>query len=430
MVKKIFDIIPPGYSESEEKKQSFDWADKGLKPRNSRRSDKRYSSLPGIIIFFLVIGLTAVGAAYFLIDAKASVAIWPKQEPIAKGEQISLKEGISQIDFEGKYIPAVLMEKTKTYTEAVSSTGAIGTKPKAAGTIRLYNKFEPPKAFTFVKGTRFISSDGKIFKATGDIKLPEAKYDKSKLAASYVDVQVEAAEGGSDYNIPASDFSVPGLSGTNSYSSIWGKSDKAMEGGSETGTKMVTQEDMDRARKQFADSAFQRAKQDLAEDVPSGSILLDDFLFQEAAGEQTFSAKEKDQRDTLEISGEITSKALIFKEKDINDYADNLIRRGLSTKVVVLGSRKASYERGDVNFSQKTAELNLSVSAKTYTSGTYTSDKQGIKDSLKGQSLDSAQSMLDNSSEVERSDIKITPFWKKDLPADTSKIDVTISFEQ
>jgi len=433
MNKKIFDIIPPGYSEPKEKKQSFDWADKGLKPRvfqkPAERSVQKRSSLPGLIMVFLVLGLAAVGAAYFLIDAKASVIIWPRQESIAKGpEQVSLKDGISQIDFEHKIIPALLIEKTKTYSETVSSTGAVGSKAKAAGTIRLYNEFEPPKAFAFVKGTRFVSGagDGKIFKATGDIKLPAAKYDKGKLVASYVDVQVEAAEGGSDYNIPASNFSIPGLSGTNSYASVWGKSDEAMKGGSETGAKTVTKEDLDRAKKQFADNSFQKAKQDLMAAVPSGSIFIDKFMSQEADGDQTSTAKEKDPRDTFEISGQITSRVLVFKESDINIYADNLISKTLSVKRIVPDSMKAFYDGGDIDFSQKTAELDLSVSAKTYT----LDGEQGIKDSLKGQSLDSARSMLDNRSEIEKSEIKITPFWKKDLPADPSKMEVKISFDE
>ncbi|MFA5747303.1 MAG: hypothetical protein WC926_04515 [Candidatus Paceibacterota bacterium] len=428
MAKKIFDIVPPGYSESKEKRQSLDWGDKELRSAASRKPSGRSSSFPKFIMFFLLICLAGAGAAYFLIDAKASVEIWPKQKSIANGpEQILLKEGAVQVDYERKVIPAILIEKTEKYPETISSTGAVGSKSKASGTITLYNKYDPPKSFDFIKGTRFISSDGKIFKAVGAIKLPEAKYDKGKLVEGSVEVRVEAAEGGSDYNIPASDFSLPGLSGTNSYASVWGKSDKAMAGGSETGAKVVTKEDIEGAKKQFAESAFQKAKQDLAAAVPSGYILIDKFLSQEAKGDQTLSAQEKDARDTFEISGEIYSKALVFKESDINAYADKLASRTLSVNRLVPGSLKASYEGDSIDFSQGTAKLKLSASAMMYA----LDDEQDLKNSLKGQSLDYARSMFDNASEtIEKADINISPFWKKNFPADPSKLEIKVTFEK
>jgi len=72
------------------------------------------------------------------------------------------------------------------------------------------------------------------------------------------------------------------------------------------------------------------------------------------------------KRDIFEISGEIHSKALVFKESDIKVYANNLISRNLSVNKLVPESLKVSYEGISVDFSQGAAKLKLSASAMMY----------------------------------------------------------------
>ena len=102
---------------------------------------------------------------------------------------------------------------------------------KASGTITAFNEYgsEPQ---LLVASTRFLSSNGKIFRTTKDVYIPGANIIDDEIIPSSIDVEVVANYLGAEYNIGQSDFTIPGFKGTVKYAGFYGKSDTAMSGGS------------------------------------------------------------------------------------------------------------------------------------------------------------------------------------------------------
>lgn len=102
---------------------------------------------------------------------------------------------------------------------------------KASGTITAFNEYGSESQL-LIASTRFLSSNGKIFRTTKDIYIPGANIIDDEIIPSSIDVEVMADYWGSEYNIGPSDFTIPGFKGTVKYVSLYGKSDTAMSGGS------------------------------------------------------------------------------------------------------------------------------------------------------------------------------------------------------
>ncbi|MFA5742570.1 MAG: hypothetical protein WCX77_01335 [Candidatus Paceibacterota bacterium] len=430
MVKKIFDIIPPGASFKDEESQQLKFFAKknDLRPQMNKPKEKIPFSSAKLLVPAAVLALL-FGAAYFLIEAEAKIEIWPEASSAKAQDQVLLKAGVDgqQVDLEQKIIPALLVQNTMENKMAFSATGPIENKAKAAGTLRVYNKYEPPAAFTLVKGTRFLSPQEKYFKSLSVINLPAPTYKDGKLVPGFVDILVEADQSGADYNTESSaTFSIPKLVGTNYFYTTWAENLKPLAGGSDTGVKTVTKDDLDKAKNQFLEESFKKAKTALASSVQADYVLLESLLNQEVNGDLVFSAKEKDARDTFEVSGKIASKAFVFKQSDVNAYTVNLLSKvANSSKEIVPGSLKIDPVGKSIDFGQQTAQLVLSVNAKTY----MLDKEQKIKDLLKGQKLDYAASLINNSSGVEKANIILSPFWKNKLPSDTGKIQIKLIFD-
>jgi len=110
---------------------------------------------------------------------------------------------------------------------------------KASGIITAFNEYgsEPQ---LLIASTRFLSSNGKIFRTTKDVYVPGAQLNDDEIIPSSIDVEVMADYLGAEYNISPSDFTIPGFKGTVKYESLYGKSNTAISGGS-----MKTIEDND-----------------------------------------------------------------------------------------------------------------------------------------------------------------------------------------
>ena len=93
-----------------------------------------------------------------------------------------------------------------------------------------------------------MSDSGKLFVALQKIVIPAAKKSGSKITPGSVQINVQAVEGGTDYNIAPSNFSVPGLKGTAYYYSIYATSTAAMTGGYTGKVKKVTDDDIQGAK--------------------------------------------------------------------------------------------------------------------------------------------------------------------------------------
>jgi len=414
MAKKIFDILPPKKEEKlPEKKPPF-----VLKKPNFKISFPKITfpkfSLKKPIFLFLVLILILLFAFSFKFS-KVEIKIWPETELINFKTKLTIDTKIETPDFKTNLLPGKIFEVEKTVSEEFSASGR--ALKKAEGIIRLYNSFTTQPE-NWLADTRFVSSEGKLFKSKDKISVPGAQIKNGKLFPSYVDVPVIAAEGGADYNIGPSKFSIVAFRGTPRYTKYYGESSEPMTGGGEV--PQVKKEDLEMAEKTLAEKAKAEAEVALKEKIPT------EFLFSKEASEtkileKSSSAPVGTETEKFNFQIKVKSTTFAFKNKDINDFAREFILSQIEEgKLPYQESLKIEYSLETFNFETGRALCSLSLSVKIFPE----IDLITLKKRLVGKSLAETKIFLENQSEIVKTEIRFFPFWVKSIPKNLERIEI------
>lgn len=410
MANKIRDILPPEESISfppqKEKPQVEEQEEKKEEPA---REIKVNWSWVFVLLFFIIAALIG-----FKIS-KAEIKIWPETETVFFKTTITLDTEVKTVDFENEIIPGYFFETEETLSETFSSSGQ--TLKKAEGIIRLYNEYTT-KSETWLAGTRFMSSEGRLFKSKDEILVPGAEIKNGKMIASYVDVPVEAAEAGEEYNIGPSHFSIVAYKGTAKYTKYYGESFEIMkEGGS---SFEVTAQDIKKAEESLTDKVKEKGLTALE------SKIRDEFVFLEDVSEteiiEIFSlAKEGDALEEFNCRAKAKVTTIVFKKEDIKNFVKDFIRsRTPPEKLLYENSLDINYTPQVVNLESGKVIVALNFSVKIYPD----IDLQILRKELSEKSLTEAESLLERQSEFINVEVKLWPFWVRSVPEDFNKIEV------
>lgn len=409
MPKKFFDIIPP---------------EKIIAPSAKKEVAVESKKVPPFIkgLIFCLVLLILVGIFGFFFFFKVEIEIWPKTDIFTLEEKVTLDLNAKQVDFEGKVIPAKTFADYKSSSQEFSSSGK--TLKRAEGKIRLYNKYTTAPE-TWRKGTRFISTEGKMFYSKSRIYVPGAKMEEGKLVPSYTDVEVVAAEAGEDYNIPPSKFAVYVYRGTPRYTAYWGESSEPMAGGG--WVSQVTQEDLEKAENILAEELKKESREFLKAALPEGFVLIEETFSQEVI-ESNSSLEPGVEAETFNFQVKVKSQGLGFKESDLEDFAKNCISLNLEEGKKFQDAVDIGYQPAwlvsDIN-SDTNLDLNLKIKVKIYPE----INEAELKKALLGKSLKEARLFLENLAELERVELKSWPFLRKRIPDDMDKVEIKLRLD-
>jgi len=426
MPKKIFDIIPPG--EIEPISGKLDLKKEPPKHKKDRSKLKRIF-LKGLIfcLVFLILILSS-----FYIFSKAEIEIWPETEILNLETTVTIDLGVEQADFEAGIIPGKIFEDQKSISEEFFTSGKMLKEEKARGIIRIYNA-SSTSSRTIVP-SRFVSADGKLFWSVKKIVIPGATYEKGKLVPGEIDVEVQAAEPGEDYNIEPSTFALPALSGSALYTTIYGRSFSPMTGGFKGEVSQLTQEDFDKAENTLAEKLRKESKNFLKAILPTDFILLDEAVSQEI-GESSSSVEVGAEAESFSLQFEISSKGIGFKKPDIEGFAKNFINLNISEDYNAAEPRpakKIQEESLEINYLLESLDiesgkivLNLEIKAKIYSD----IDLTELKKALLGKSLKETEVFLENLEPATKVEIKSWPFLKKRIPENIEKVKIKLNLD-
>lgn len=428
MPKKFFDIIPPHLvSEMETKVKDFMGGKKDKKHEHRSRKGKISPRWKWIFISSGSFLALLIVYLYFSL-ASLDVEIWPKTELVTFEQKVIAQDLLGEIDLENKMIPAQFIEEEKELWQEFTATGSSAKKGTAEGTIRVYNKYNPPKSFSFVAKTRFLSDSGKLFRSVSKISLPAAKLEGGKIVPSWVDVEVIAAGSGESYNIGPAKFSVPGLAGTSSYYAIYGESSEAMAGGYESALKIVTSDDIGSAK----ESLNEKLSDDIEGNLKNRALSLNLELLNNVTAknviESSCSVKAGAEVEKFSCSTKVKVTALVFKEADLRKLAEEyIISQSTDLRTILTGSLTLEYVPETIDLKLGKITLNLVMSAETY----LVIDLQEMSLSFRGNDSNRISDIVYGKIGQELSQIKINfwPFWVKKAPNDQDKIKVRLNFE-
>jgi len=313
MNKRVIDIISPGEKES---KPHFSISQKKKKSRTrSEGSGFQFALGKKGLISGGVLGLLSlVFIVAFFTLSKAEIEIWPEADSLIFKTDITIDKGAALVDFGNSIIPGEVIEKEKILTENFPATGKVGKEGKAEGTITVYNAYSTYSQI-LIATTRFVSTDGKLFRTPVRVTVPGGSYQGGKLAPGEIDIKIVADEAGEEYNIDPSTFSIPGFIGTDRYTKFYARSFDSMTGGFTTEGSQVTQEDLDKAE----NSLVKRVKEEVESSLIGGAEDKADYYFldktiQTEIVEKLSLAQAGEEASNFNYQAKAKSEALLFKK--------------------------------------------------------------------------------------------------------------------
>ncbi len=416
MAKKIFDILPPR-EEGRKEEPPIEEISEKRSPGFKFKFDFNFKGLAGFkgLVLFSLFVLIFLFVFSFRFS-RATVRIWPEMETRSFETEVTVDKKAGHLDIENKVLPGRIFEVEKTISGKFPASGTVFKK--AEGVIRLYNNFTT-KNETWLAGTRFVSSGGKLFRSKNKIFVPGARMVNGRMVPSFVDVPVVADKGGSDYNIGPSKFVIIAFRGTPRYTKYYGESLSSIKGGGEV--SQVRKEDLEKAEDSLTKKAEEEIRKEIESKIPDDFDFLKNNLKISILGKNSL-ARPGTEGKTFDFQIKAKGTTLAFSKKDINAIVKKYIQGEIpKDKKLFEKSLKIKYSLNEP-FSPISGRMALSLylSAEIYPEINLAS----LKKVLAGRPLSETKVLLNSQSDISRTEVQISPFWIKKLPNDIRRIEI------
>ena len=408
---KVFDPSP----QKEKKKR------KKIKISFSSLNRKKFLWGFGMIVFFLII--------LFLFSlSKAEVTYWPETEDVNVTTNLTIDVSIDDINVVDRVIPGFIFEKEKIVIENFIATGKATQEGNAKGMITVYNEYST-KDQILIATTRFISTEGKLFRTPSRVVIPGGHNEGGNFIAGEKTIKVVADETGLEYNIEASTFSIPGFAGTAKYTKFYAKSFQPMVGGFLSGSSLITEEDIENAKDIVTNKAEEDVEQLLSlgfEEEGMEKYISIDKAMSTKIEEESPLAVAGQEADNFNYRAKAVSQALVFKKSDLTDFISQfLLTRIKEGYKIYEDSLEISYVQESINLNTRKIILSLSVSAKAYRE----IDVANLRRLVSGKSLIGSKIIVENQKGVVKAEVDFWPFWVKKSPQSEDKIEVEMKID-
>lgn len=378
-------------------------------------------TLLGVLIIVLIWALLIAPAATLVVGIKTNVNNF--------SEAVSFTTKFEEEDADtGKFY---LEEKKLETIKKVEfeATGQKNIGEKAKGDLVIYTYFKVSGSIQIKSGTKFsldslafvanedatLSWDGKNMDSCGNSSNPIAFINSGCLVSGRI--KVIATEPGSKYNISANN------TGWSTPANVAVYSDKAMSGGTDEIIKVVSKEDIEKAKTELEDSDQVENKEKLFSEVGDNMMIIEasfsqtteDAISNPAVGEKV----EPDVKPTL--TAKTTAKVYVIDETKVKEFIAEKAKLGENQKIYEIKNPFIeNFMKTDGGFSGK-----LKTS---YTTGPNVTENSVIE-TVKGKGLGQAQHDLRDINGIISVTINPSFPWVTSIPNDSNKITVILEIK-
>lgn len=375
--------------------------------------------------------LGGLGLVLLIIGWYAAVYVMPKANVLVRTDSSQITSNITMtasteataVDEERSIVPAVNKELRKTDVTTAGATGQKDKGTKASGEITLSLKDCSVEEVTVPAGTG-VSSNNLTFITQNSATLSSVQIGSDCRNSDFPDfstevVEVTAQNPGDQYNLNAGqDFTVAG------FSSVSGSNEAAMSGGTSRMVKVVTEQDIDNARKRLSDKNKEAAKNELIEQLQKENYLVLEDTFHESSPAVTSSPSAGDEADEVSVTFVAVYRMFGVKEADLIQIVEK------STEHEIDHEQQTILDHGvaDAEFEVRSRDGNRAqVSFTTLVKAGPELDEAAIKQEVAGKKKGEAQALIERRPGIYSVEVKYSPFWVATAPKDLNKI--TVNFE-
>jgi len=372
---------------------------------------------------FLILGgvsaLSLIGVAIYLFLPKAEVHVVPYRSTQNVDLQFEGTTDPSQAD--DRALPVRVVEKEQTLTLTAQATGTSqGSAQKARGTVILSNAFGTDPQ-SLVATTRLETPEGKIFRLAEGVTVP----GMSGGQPGTMEAPVIADQTGTEYNIAATTFTIPGFKGGPKYEKFSARSTKAMAGGSASSggnQTVISKNDLEQVAMTAKEQAKRSYMENVAAELLPGERVLEENIDIVSLGDASLplsgtTASSFEYKNTYRVRGFIFSEEVL--KQRILSQGEELVSGVLFRPVSVV----LSYGEAVPDFEAKTIRL------KTHAVVTSESvlDREKFLAAILGKDEAGIDATLGAFPEIKKIEIVFKPQWfGSSVPAAESRVTVLV----
>ena len=363
------------------------------------RIGRRRSPVRTIVAVIALIAAAAFASTYF---ASAKVTVSAKRVSSSSELQLALENGTDY-----SVISTAIIER-----ETVAATEEQDVERKASGTIVVYNDFDAEEQ-ELIATTRFQTADGLVFRIPAGITVPGNSVQGDKTIPGKVETQVVADKAGSEYNIAATRFTVPGFQGTPRFTAFWAESTAPMTGGYVGTVKTVSDAERDAAVTRLRSKIEARIQTALAEAAGQGALVLSippKVTFSEA------KVVEDGSNATIEVTATVVGYAI----------AESVLAAKVASAngaVVSTGTELHFAERPDIRASVDNQTINVVIDP---TEVVWNVDSEAVRQALAGKNADEVVAVASGFAGIETIRADFAPGWASKFPTKAEKLTVSV----
>lgn len=358
-----------------------------------------------IALSFLVITLILLGVIIFTTTKKASVTIMAKAD--SKNVNIAVDLAPEQTE-SSTAIFGFVSSSVFQWSETYYPTSAKTVNGTAEGEVTLFNQTN--SAQPLVKTTRLLATNGVLFRLSDKVVVP---------ANGQATAQVYADQPGVEGDVQATQFTIPGLN-TDKQKLIYAESTTAMAGGSRS-VKVLTQEDLDNAKKDYQE----KAKVAFIKDLTNADSRLNQKIAVIADSQAEASSKVGDEVSEFKVSGNNNVVYAFYNQDDLG----GIISKELSGKIdptsekIVSSDSEPKVSLTSYDLDKATAQL--SVTQDILITLDANAEKLSVKNFV-GKKKDEIERYVLGLNHASGVEINMTPSWSWSAPSVPDKIKIVV----
>lgn len=371
----------------------------------------------------LVLAVLLLGAAVYLTAGRAAVTITPQSREVNVQLTVQASDAFAAVDAAFSKIPGQLFEVSKSATAEAAATGQREVASKARVKITVANEYSSTPQ-TLVATTRFATPDGLVFRTLQTVSVPGSTVKEGKPVAGTVTVEAIADKPGEQYNVPAGKWTIVAFTergDTDRAAKIYGTSAEPASGGASGPSKVVTQEDYDKARAEAVGNVTRQITEAFAAQQ-TGLRILDEA--EPVLGEVTATARPDDAAEKTVVTAAGTLRTVAFRQSDLETLVRDAV---LSRERLVVVPSQLTLTFGDVAFNDGSGVLSFSVNIAG--PGYSPVDAAAIRNDIKGRNAAQVQDYFRDREGVHSATVSLRPFWVRRIPESDDRIDIRVLWE-
>ncbi|MDO9230947.1 MAG: hypothetical protein Q7U36_00490 [bacterium] len=381
----------------------------------------------GFLIFGLISSLAVLAIIAYLFLPKATLKITAKVKTQSVDSNITGSITAVSSDFEKEIIPAKIVSAESSITENFKASGDKSvSNQKSRGKITIYNEYNASPQ-PLVATTRFLSSNGKIFRLVTGVTIPGMETVRGETKPGTVEATVVADTAGESFNIGPDKFSIPGFegSGAEKYTKFYAKSDTAMSGGGSGNqtANYITDSDVTSAKAKSLTKLNEEIKNKLKESAGEDVVILDDAT----QGDEPIyklSNSSGDVVDTFQITMQTKVKAIVVSKKDLNEMVAKMISKAGDGKAGIdSASMKLDFGKSSVDFSAGTIDIKFHAVGEIIPN----LNLEAMKKEILGKNNEDLTAYLSTFSDIKDANVEYRPsFINSRIPQIESRVEIIL----